>query len=370
MFILTIFRTWIVIAVLFMTGGQISCAQFSMSAQVPASGLFTKSQLWNLLIINPSNIATDVKVQLTLQDPQSRQILLTGTTGLISVAPGSKLILYQQAQPVQYNYLGGSIDHNPDGFLPVGNYQVCYELLDYAQKTGTLAEDCINIEVEPLSPPLLSSPEDQTVGDYFRPSFTWLPPTPVGMFFNLNYDFILTPVLQGQSPSDAIQNNIPVYSSGNLTQNFLQYPSGISSLDSGKTYAWQIVAKDQSRYSVKSEVWSFTCKKDSFSAIVNNAPYTKITDKPSSLSYAYEGILKLEYNHESYDSSIYITIANIKNLDAVLATFNLKVRYGQNFLVYDLNKKIHLHENECYEVRISGSNQDHVMRFYPKYFKK
>ena len=111
----------LVIFLLLIAGTQICCGQFSMSAQVPASGLLTKNQLWNVLIVNSSNSIEDVKLKLSIQDPKTRQTLLTGVTGVISVPPGSKLILNQQAQPVQYNYLGGNFDHNPEGFLPVGS---------------------------------------------------------------------------------------------------------------------------------------------------------------------------------------------------------------------------------------------------------
>jgi hypothetical protein len=365
---------WLKVCLLFFVSNiQFCYAQFSISAQVPTSGLFTKNQLWNLLIVNSSTRTATVKLQLTLQEPQSRQTLLTAVTGFITIAPGTKIIQYQQAQPVQYNYqVGGDIDRNPAGFLPVGTYQVCYVASEYINETYTeLAEECITIEVEPMSPPLLTSPEEHSTGDYHRPSFSWLPPSPIGMFSNLNYDFLLTAVLPGQSVTEAVQSNIPVYSTGSLRQNFLQYPSGLAALDSGKTYAWQIVAKDQSRYAAKSEVWSFTCRKDTAATNVYNAPYIKITNEPSAPSFAYQGIIKAEYYHQTEDSVVTVTIASIDKPGVILKSFDIKVRQGQNFWVYDLGRKIKLQEKQCYEARISISGQqDYMMRFYPMITKQ
>ncbi|MCP2937171.1 hypothetical protein NK983_31220, partial [Salmonella enterica subsp. enterica serovar Typhimurium] len=83
-------------------------------------------------------------------------------------------------------------------------------------------------------------PADSEHVELTRPFFTWIPPTPLNLFSNLNYSWTLVEVQPTQSAADAIQQNIPVLSqTGLLTTNF-QYPPGMAELDTGKTYAWRV----------------------------------------------------------------------------------------------------------------------------------
>src|SRR6185295_7309435 len=111
------------------------------------------------------------------------------------------------------------------------------------------------INIAPLSPPVLNSPADRSILQTPYPQFTWMPPTPVQMFDNLNYEITVSEILEGQSPMDAIRYNTPVYAKTNGQQTFETYPSTYSKLDTTKTYAWQVVARSGLNYAAATEIW-------------------------------------------------------------------------------------------------------------------
>lgn len=63
------------------------------------------------------------------------------------------------------------------------------------------------------------------------------------MFSSLSYELLVTEVLQGQTPIEAIQYNTAIYSKGNINQAYESYASSFYKLDTGKLYAWQVIAK-------------------------------------------------------------------------------------------------------------------------------
>jgi len=120
-----------------------------------------------------------------------------------------------------------------------------------------LAEDCIPLEVQPLSPPQLNTPADTSVLETAYPQFSWLPPTPINIFSNLNYQLILVEVGADQGAYQAIQQNIPVYSISGLQDPVNLYPASAKPLDTGKVYAWRILALNEDRFIDQSDVWTF-----------------------------------------------------------------------------------------------------------------
>jgi len=223
------------------------------------------------------------------------------------------------------------VDRTPNGPLPVGQYQVCYELLLLSAETqGVVAEDCEEVAVEPLSPPLLTMPEDDSVLAIWQPNFTWLPPTPITMFSSLTYDVLISEVYNGQSLTDAIQKNLPIQQAQGLQQPFLTYPLDGPQLEVGKTYAWQVIARDQSKYAAKSEVWSFRTPAKKENVIFNSSRYILMDGQARGPGYADSAMLYLKYVSSE---SVYQAIVLVKDLSgSVLMQTTCKVRQGDNYL--------------------------------------
>lgn len=99
------------------------------------------------------------------------------------------------------------------------------------------------------------------------PVFQWtpviVPPT-----YQIKYKIRIAEILQGQTPAQAINANIPHYENNQILSNNFVYPIDALPLEQGKKYAWQIQAIDQYGYPPtqnqgKSEIFIFTKKKQS-----------------------------------------------------------------------------------------------------------
>lgn len=233
-------------------------AQVNVTATLPSGALYLRSQLWNLTISNNNTVPVDVTMQMEMKDIQTHQTVLSATSGIFSLQPGVRVTQSETLEPLQYFSSNAVTDRSANGFLSVGQYQVCYQLYRvlHAEKT-LLADDCEQLEVEPMSQPLLTSPENDSVIAVNNTVFTWTGPTPAMMFTDLNYDLIISEVNNGQSPSEAIRKNIPFEQASNIQQPFFNLPLQGPQLEKDKIYAWQIVAKDQQRFAARSEVWTF-----------------------------------------------------------------------------------------------------------------
>jgi hypothetical protein len=252
--------------------------------------------------------------------------------------------------------------------LPVGDYLICYKLFEVeASSSNVLASECITIFAEPLSPPQLIQPENQGVIRELRPVLSWTPPAPVQMFANLNYDLVVAIVYENQSPEEAIQRNIPVLTTISST-NSLLYPSSQTNLETGKTYAWQISARDGGRFGGKSEVWTFTIMPDSIAKIISSAPYIKLKKDNTQATVLHQNTLKIEYFNPLPDSIIQVEIYKANGgKNRAVETFSTNLKRGQNYLEHNLKGR--LHESEIYEVKIVNSrNEIWMMRFTPKYY--
>lgn len=349
--------------------GMVAGAQYSISSMLPGGGVYLKSQLWTFSVVNTNPDAVDGKVLLEMKDITTKQTVLTAISGKFIIAPGAQVLQPQYLQPIQYTYGAGiALDQSPNGVLPAGQYLVCYQLftIDHSYQ-NLVADDCVQLEVEPLSQLMLSFPDNGDTLETNSPTFNWIPPAPLAMFSNLNYDFLLSEVLNGQSPTDAVQRNLPFHNTNTIQQPNLQYPLQGRPLEKGKTYAWQIVARDQGRYTTKSEVWTFMVRGDSTRNRIAGTPYVKVEAKAGAPVLIENAVIKASYYHELSDPSVSLKIVNTKTPGTVLLTARLDVKRGQNFILYDLGKKLSLHEGDFYEAHfVNTEGRVAILRFYVK----
>ncbi|WP_440135332.1 hypothetical protein, partial [Chitinophaga sancti] len=207
-------------------------AQVNMTVQLPPTGVMQKAQLWNILLVSGAASPIRVRVELRITDSQTNQPVLTGASRIISLSRGAKQLQVADVSPIDYEYLSHTSDRNVNGLLMAGTYTACYSVfLLSGDASSLIAEDCLPFAVEPVSPPLLNNPADQSVVEGNLPQFTWIPPAPVTIFSDLNYDFTIVEVRKGQSAAEAMQVNIPVYRTGHLKDQFLNYPVSAIALD-------------------------------------------------------------------------------------------------------------------------------------------
>jgi hypothetical protein len=151
---------------------------------------------------------------------------------------------------------------------------------------------------------------------------------------------VLVEVLPGQGKADAVEQNIPIYSGGLIRNLYLNYASSFAALDTGRLYAWRIVAMNNGLPVSMSDIWSF-----------------KVVDPPKpSLSVEYFAFLELRrgldaslattgkslnvtYDNVAADTLVHYTISGIQEAgNPVVQQGALTLRRGRNWLTIPLDK--------------------------------
>ncbi len=340
-------------------------AQVMLNLQLPSIGLSVKSQLWNMTVSNTGTEPIDVKLTLVMIDVATGQQVLSGSTGIFNLSQGNHLMQYGDVLPVNYIVLNSNyaVDALPDGFLPPGNYNICYEVIRVEEVSYRLVEECADVTVETLSPPFLVTPDDVSEIDELRPTFTWLPPAPVYLINNLSYDFKLVELFSNQAISDAIIQNFPVVSAQNITTTNLLFPSSQPDLDTGKTYVWQIVANSNGQAVSGSEIWVFKVKSSGtgYVPLIYEEPYIKLKKEAAAGHFICKGLLKVEYHNEINDSTVRISVydENVQERRNLFSEDNgISLRFGQNLISIDISSTSGFVTGHKYTVEIMNSKNE------------
>ncbi|WP_147320027.1 hypothetical protein [Chitinophaga silvisoli] len=309
-------------------------AQVSMTVQLPPTGVLQMAQLWNMLLVSTSSSPILVKIEMRMKDVATNQPILTGFSRTITLNKGVRQIQAGDVTPVTYEYLSTAADRTQNGLLTAGNYIACYSVfLLSGDALSLLAEDCLAFAVEPVSPPLLNSPEDQSIVDGNLPQFSWIPPAPLSIFSDLNYDFVIVELRNGQSTAEAIQQNIPVYKSVHNKNLFVNYPVSALALDTAKKYAWTVTAKNGSTFAAQTETWTFRIKGAAAEKMVNEtAAYILLKKELDATQFTCSGPLQVGYSNDAGDTTVNYEILSLGAGGGVIQSGKLSLTRGQNQL--------------------------------------
>ncbi|MEI6950351.1 hypothetical protein V9K67_24430 [Paraflavisolibacter sp. H34] len=312
-------------------------AQVTVTVQLPQAGMVRKDQLWNLVLINSSPAAVETSILLNLRDAVTGQPVLSAGTRSFLLSKGVKLLNVQEIQPVQYNM--GAAGFSGE-YLPIGSYNACYTIsTSMYERLEPVANECVRLDIAPLNPLLLSTPADKSVLQSTAPQLTWIPPTPLAMFDNLNYELSLVEVQQGQVPADAIRYNTPVYAKANFRVPYENYPSSYSKLGDGKTYAWQVIARNGLTYVTASDIWTFTMAKDSVNVKETGFSFIMLKTNREASNVNYISGEKLYIKYYSFDREHENVIRFFDSKGRLLQQISRQIAYGDNFLSFELNSK-------------------------------
>jgi hypothetical protein len=314
-----------------------------------------KEQLWNLALSNNYNSPIEVTIYFTLQDAVTGQSVLTAGTRSLTLTKGVKMLQARDVQPVQYNISSSGFSGN---FLPLGSYLACYTVNRMkGDGVEAIATECVRLTINPLSPPLLNTPADRSVVTTPYPQFTWLPPTPLDMFDNLQYDISVAEVMPGQSAGEAILYNTPKYISGRLKLPFGNYPSSYSKLENGKTYAWQVTARNGATYAAVTEAWTFRMGEDTIAKTITVANYIQLRNKQEKAGINYITGKDLHIKYYSYDP-VRTAIIRITGLDEKLIREEKQtLAYGDNFISLKLDHRFQ--KGQVYFITVTDLHLNH-----------
>lgn len=346
--------------------GMVSKAQITLTIMEPPAGIVTKTQLWNLNIGYTGTEPITVFIGLNLFDINDNHPVLTATTRSFMLQKGVKQLKPAELNPIDYNFVSAAV--NPavvtGGFLPVGQYRACYSVIQAGKDfQPVLAEDCISLEVMPLSPPVLQFPSDTTVLTVSTPTFSWLPPVPVALFSDLNYEIRIAEVISGQAPGLAITENLPVISKGRLLQPLFNYSTMAKALDTGKIYAWQVIARNGEVFAAKSEVWTFRIGgPEKLKDKQKGQVFFELKSPGTGVNTALLQDGKIGINYYSYDKAHSQTVRILDSKGTEVLRETLLLEYGSNQFYLKLNNRIR--EQERYRVVVTDlEGNEHELFF-------
>ncbi len=348
-------------------------AQVQIQTTLPTVGLVQKNQLWNLVLVNSTGNAVTARLEMVLFDRQTAQELMTATTAEFQLPHGPLAINVNKLNPIQYNYIGIEPDKKLNSLLPVGAYSVCYSLSQTfgGEKKTLLAEECVAFDIEPLSPPMLTFPADSSVLETAPTQFGWTPPTPTALLNQLHYEVVITEIQPSQKAAEAIAENSPFFSTDRPVNNFLNYSAALPTFEKEKWYAWQVIARDNSNYAGRSEVWVFKIAQPSpLQQALTGQSYVKLQKSGAEKTIAPNGNLRFYYFNQLGDKEVTVTISDIADKGkAEVTPFVLPVERGENFIHQDLSRKIKMQEGHVYMLSLENSAKEkwYVMFEVKKY---
>lgn len=349
---------------------QQSFAQVMINFQLPYSGIYSKSQLWNFSVINPEETQVNMRIEILVTDAANGSLVFTGKSGNYLLS--QKMVQLNAAilSPITYTVVNSNynVDINPEGVMPVGKFTVCCVLYFENDIHGGNG-DCTEVEVEPIAPPMLVTPADAEVSDVRRPFFSWLPPTPAFSFSNLTYDFKLVTVDALQTPYEALQQNIPLHFESSIGNNTLSFPSSLPDLDTSKLYAWQVSAISNGT-ATSSEVFTFKVRQYDLDTVSVKAPadyYAPLKKENDATCYVFDNEIKYMYVNETNDSTCYFNIYDISGAapkTLVQSEALQQIKFGQNFIILNVARYPKIQTKHIYLFELVNANKE---KWYMKF---
>lgn len=340
-------------------------AQLIATIQFPIGGMVYKSQLWNLILTNTTSTSQLIHVELTISYRNNGQPVLTAVTRTLTLMPGTTQLNSSNFDPIQYNSSLPQVDLSPNGLLPVGEFDLCYIFLKHnSDQVQQIAEQCQPAVIEPLAPPELVYPYNETAIPEKQPQFSWLPPIPTQLFSTLNYQILVAEIMPGQSAADAIQNNLPLLESDHLFTQNLIYPASAPSLEYDKQYAWQIIAKNNEMIVGSSEVWEFSIKQfeKGMGLSMGQLPYVQLKKEVQSNFTLFIGEIKFDYLNETNDKNWNIKVTDLTEENHPQLTLDMDsipIKGGENLVLYPSRKALLLFkDHHFYELGVMNSRNE------------
>lgn len=311
------------------------------------------SDTWTAVVTNPIKEGMAIA---ELKISKEGKAILQAKSKIFMLPMGEYNLNYQRLtfeQPV----LQPSVGFGWSKYLGQGNYDICIHIRSV--ENAWEGESCTPLEILPLSPPFLISPMNKEQVDEL-PLLTWSPPMPLNIYENLNYDLKLVEMMPMQSGFEALARNLPVLYMPNSTVLTYQYSMSNMPLNPGKTYAWQVQAKDQGRIIGETEVWQFTVKSQNFKVKEELLPdyYYRLGNKSKKQSVAMaKGCMGFTCEEETLKNYTFrVTDDKNKEVDTTGGIRIVPAKQPNHYIIY-LNESSKVKPNKSYRLYITNGNK-------------
>jgi hypothetical protein len=208
------------------------------------SGLpFEFDAIWNFQT-NSNGISPTTAIFKATVKTVNSQIVFEATSKPVVLSSGFQSWDYSGLTPFQINFANNSIGQAAmnAGYLLPGDYVVCIEVIADNVGGAQLAIYCSEIGITNFTSPHLIYPPNNAVLQDPNPILSWIGPTPILPFSNLNYTLQLVELDSGQTANNAFAfNPLKYYAMGIGEENLMYLPS-YPILLSGVNYAWKVIA--------------------------------------------------------------------------------------------------------------------------------
>ena len=237
----------------------------------PVSSVFSEyGDLSNKVIITVMNPNPTVAYNRVMLHGSLKRTSDEYITTLDNYAPAQLLTINPletkvfTADPVQLRFLRREVvrssfpelltDVLKNNELPEGNWELCVQAMA-VDLDGIVYqasdESCFPLNITHAAPPVITSPFNGQTVPSLQPNiiFSWTPPAGNVIGAQVVYDLYAVKVMPGQSPNDAIdaavgyKANNPMVKTTLFTNQYVTQPYDLK-LDTGTTYAVQVIARD------------------------------------------------------------------------------------------------------------------------------
>ncbi len=222
--------------------------------------------------------------------------------------------------------------------LPEGTYEYCVEVTLKASGGEAVLGDPVDACLYNTSSDIflinLLNPENNAKISEMYPMFSWIVNYPFAS--ELTYRLRVAEIKDGQSNSNAIARNNPVYQDNQVLSTTQTYPVTARPLEKWQPYAWTVDAYYKGILLGGAEVWKFTIVDDSvLNSIPRNQSYYEFAKHNADTKVYAVGDLKLKYVNDDPTDSLTISFYNAENNELKFSR-KLQLALGDNRLLTDL----------------------------------
>jgi hypothetical protein len=244
-------RKIILLLILFFISGLCAAQdQVQVTLSQPPPNQLRVTDLWRAILINTSKTTLHVTLSGTLQ-VKGEGIVADGSSRLLSLPPGTKMITYDDVKTGNMNFKQGTWSEafNRTGIAPAGDYTICITVK--AEDGREIGSSCIDQIIETITPVnvdlapemvnlQLMTPADGSTLLLNQPVlFSWMLQS-VKAGRDVTYKIKVVEIYNKQSPIAAILGNPALFEKSDIKTTILQYPISAKKLEIGKKYAWTV----------------------------------------------------------------------------------------------------------------------------------
>jgi hypothetical protein len=297
-------------------------------------------------------------LSITVRERQGGTICVIRTPEFV-IAPGANPIPVSAARGAAIRFSNNRIGQltGKTRFFPQGDYEYCYSL-NISGSDNPPVEQCFDYTLEPFAELNLIDPYDKDKICDKRPLLTWQPLIPAVP--GALYQLVLSEIKSGQSPTEALNYNLPLVNQSSILSPVLPYPAVARELESQKRYAWQVTAyKDQTVLN-RSQVWEFMVDcRDSVKNKPDSSSYRSIEDLQRGNFYIAARQLKFAlvnpYQAQNLQYEIYPVTGSGKKIKHLP---KIKLLNGANSIAIALDDTGAFTDNRYYVIYITLPNGD------------